>query len=136
GGLSTQTTPSRVAGWIALVAIMLFAAIESASLLKFDIVATMLSQVTELGGQVAFGSAIVLVGVVMARLVARLVGDAVGESGLPSVLKYAIIALAVAMGLRFMGLANEIVNLAFGLILGSAAVACALAFGLGGRETA
>src|SRR5690606_8471315 len=44
--------------------------------------------------------------------------------------------LAVAMGLRFMGLANEIVNLAFGLILGSAAVACALAFGLGGRETA
>jgi len=136
GGLSTQTTPSRVAGWIALVAIMLFAAIESASLLKFDIVATMLSQVTELGGQVVFGSAIVLVGVVMARLVARLVGDAVGESGLPSVLKYAIIALAVAMGLRFMGLANEIVNLAFGLILGSAAVACALAFGLGGRETA
>jgi len=96
----------------------------------------MLSQVTELGGQVVFGSAIVLVGVVMARLVARLVGDAVGESGLPSVLKYAIIALAVAMGLRFMGLANEIVNLAFGLILGSAAVACALAFGLGGRETA
>jgi len=76
------------------------------------------------------------VGVIMARLVAKLVGDSVGESGLPSILKYAIIALAVAMGLRFMGLANEIVNLAFGLILGSAAVACALAFGLGGRETA
>jgi len=136
GGLSADTRPSRVAGWIALVAIMLFAAIESASLLKFDIVAVMLGQVTELGGQVVFGSAIVLVGVIMARLVARLVGDAVGESGLPSILKYAIIALAVAMGLRFMGLANEIVNLAFGLILGSAAVACALAFGLGGRETA
>jgi hypothetical protein len=51
-------------------------------------------------------------------------------------LRYAVIALAVAMGLRFMGLANEIVNLAFGLILGSAAIACALAFGLGGREAA
>jgi len=35
-----------------------------------------------------------------------------------------------------MGLANDIVNLAFGLILGSAAVACALAFGLGGRDAA
>jgi len=134
--LSSGARPSRVAGWIALVAIMLFAAIEAASLLDFGIVAMMLSQATELGGQVVFGSVIVVVGVVMARLVARLVGDSVGESGLPSILKYAIIALAVAMGLRFMGLANEIVNLAFGLILGSAAVACALAFGLGGRETA
>ncbi|MEJ6656986.1 MAG: mechanosensitive ion channel [Pseudomonas sp.] len=134
--LSERAKPSRVAGWIVLVAIMLFAAIEAARLLNFEIVAVMLSQATELGGKVVFGSVIVVIGVVMARLVARLVGDSVGESGLPSLLKYAIIALAVAMGLRFMGLANEIVNLSFGLILGSAAVACALAFGLGGRETA
>jgi hypothetical protein len=35
-----------------------------------------------------------------------------------------------------MGLADEIVMLAFGLILGSAAIACALAFGLGGRDAA
>ena len=35
-----------------------------------------------------------------------------------------------------MGLADRIVMLAFGLILGSAAVATALAFGLGGREAA
>lgn len=136
GGLAPKTQPSRIVGWIALVTIMLFAAIEATSLLKFELVAVMLGEVTELGGQVIFGSVIVLIGVVMARLVAKLVGDSVGESGLPSILKYAIIALAIAMGLRFMGLANEIVNLAFGLILGSAAVACALAFGLGGRETA
>ncbi|MBU4609755.1 mechanosensitive ion channel [Achromobacter sp. GG226] len=135
-GLRSATPPSRIAGWLALVAIMLFAAVESASLLRFDIVALLLAQVIQLGGQVVFGSLIVVVGVIMARFVARLVGDTVGESGLPSILKYAIIALSVAIGLRFMGLANEIVNLAFGLILGSAAVACALAFGLGGRETA
>ncbi len=40
------------------------------------------------------------------------------------------------MGLRFMGLANEIVIIAFASVIGSAAVACALAFGLGGRLTA
>jgi hypothetical protein len=40
------------------------------------------------------------------------------------------------MGLQFMGIADEIVILAFGLVLGSAAVAAALAFGIGGRETA
>ncbi|MDP8913822.1 MAG: hypothetical protein M3N39_09645, partial [Pseudomonadota bacterium] len=55
---------------------------------------------------------------------------------LPAILKWSIIALSVAMGLRFMGLANEIVIIAFASIIGSAAVACALAFGLGGRPTA
>jgi len=35
-----------------------------------------------------------------------------------------------------MGLADQIVMLAFGLILGSAAIAAALAFGLGGRDAA
>jgi hypothetical protein len=35
-----------------------------------------------------------------------------------------------------MGLADDIVNLAFALTLGSVAVAIALAFGLGGREAA
>ncbi|MGE0805425.1 MAG: mechanosensitive ion channel [Burkholderiaceae bacterium] len=136
GDLSSRTKPSRVAGLIALTAIMLFSAIEAARLVHFDAVAGMLAQVTDLGGRVVFGSVIVVFGVVMGRIVARVVGDSVGESGLPSLLKYAVIALAVAIGLRFMGLANEIVNLAFGLILGAAAVACALAFGLGGRETA
>jgi len=136
GGFNPTTKPSAVAGMITLVAIMLFAAIEAASLLDFGLVAAMLTQATELGGHVIFGSAIILVGVIMGRIVARIVGDSIGESGLPSILKYAVIALAIAIGLRFMGLANEIVNLAFGLILGSAAVACALAFGLGGRDTA
>jgi hypothetical protein len=40
------------------------------------------------------------------------------------------------MALRQMGLADDIVNLAFGLLLGAIAVAAALAFGLGGREIA
>ena len=40
------------------------------------------------------------------------------------------------MGLKAMGLADNIVNMAFGFTLGSAAVAAALAFGLGGRDAA
>jgi hypothetical protein len=47
-----------------------------------------------------------------------------------------ILFLAGAMALRQMGIANEIINLAFGLLLGAMAVALALAFGLGGREIA
>ncbi len=50
--------------------------------------------------------------------------------------RVAILALVGAMALRAMGVANEIINLAFGLLLGSIAVASALAFGLGGPEVA
>jgi hypothetical protein len=40
------------------------------------------------------------------------------------------------MALERIGIAPNIVNLAFGLLLGGIAVAIALAFGLGGREVA
>ncbi|MBX2856224.1 MAG: hypothetical protein KTR21_14625 [Rhodobacteraceae bacterium] len=48
----------------------------------------------------------------------------------------AMVGRAVAMGLRQMGFADEIVNTGFTIILGALAVAAALAFGWGGRETA
>jgi hypothetical protein len=133
----SSTTPSVVVGKLALTAIMIFAAIEAASMLEFDELSIILVQITDLGGRVLFGSVIIGVGAVLANIVAGLVANSAGEGSFAvGILRYAVIALAVAMGLRFMGLANEIVNLAFGLILGSAAIACALAFGLGGREAA
>ena len=73
----------------------------------------------------------------LARIIAGLVGSGTGEgSYAETVVRYAIIALFSAIGLTFMGLADQIVMLAFGLILGSAAIACAIAFGLGGRDAA
>jgi hypothetical protein len=50
--------------------------------------------------------------------------------------RISVLIFSGAMALRHMGLANEIINLAFGLLLGAIAVAVALAFGLGGREIA
>ena len=72
-----------------------------------------------------------------ARIIAKLVGSGTGEGGYAQALvRYAIIALFTAIGLTFMGLADQIVMIAFGLIFGLAAMACALAFGLGGRDAA
>jgi hypothetical protein len=50
--------------------------------------------------------------------------------------RMAIIVLSIAMALRQMGLANEIISLDFGLLFGAVVVALALALGLGGREIA
>ena len=136
-GISSEsTTPSRTVGTVAMIAVLLFFAIKAAELLESPIIAMMLAQALELGSRVLFGTGIILVGVFIARIVASLVGGTGSSAWLPAILKWSIIALSVAMGLRFMGLANEIVIIAFASIIGSAAVACALAFGLGGRPTA
>jgi hypothetical protein len=137
GVVPANTTPSRVLGNIAMVAIILIASIEAAKQLGGGTIALFLAQVTELGGKVIFGTLIIVVGVMLSRIVANLVASGTGEGGFAqTIVRYAIIALFTAIGLTFMGLANEIVILAFGLILGSAAVATALAFGLGGRDAA
>jgi hypothetical protein len=137
GVMPASTNPSRVVGAVAMTAILLVAAIEAARQLGGDSVAALIFQITELGGKVIFGTVIIVVGLFLARILAGLVGSSTGESGFAqTIVKYAIIALFTAIGLTFMGLADQIVILAFGLILGSAAIATALAFGLGGRDAA
>jgi hypothetical protein len=135
-GITSQTVnPSKTVGTVVMIAILLFFAVKAAELLQSPIIAAMLAQILELGSRVLFGAVIILAGVGIGRLVSSLVGGAAG-GWLPTILNWAIIALSVAIGLRFMGLANEIVIIAFASIIGSAAVAAALAFGLGGRPTA
>lgn len=133
-----RITPSKVVARLALVAIMLFSAVEAARLLAFSAIALMLAEILELAGHVLFGGVIIALGVITANFLSALIDRSTnGADGIASdIVKWATIALATAMGLRFMGIADEIVILAFGLILGSAAVAAALAFGIGGRDAA
>ncbi|QIL01954.1 mechanosensitive ion channel [Sphingomonas sinipercae] len=137
GIVPTTATPSTIVANVAMVAIVLVASIEAAKQLGGGTIAIFLAQVTELGGKVIFGTLIIVAGIFLARIIAGLVGSSTGEGGFgQTIVRYAIIALFTAIGLTFMGLADVIVMMAFGLILGSAAVAAALAFGLGGRDAA
>ena len=137
GVLPANAFPSRIVANIAMIAIILAASIEAAKQLGGGTIAIFLAQVTELGGKVIFGTLIIVAGIFLARILSNLVGSGTGEGGFAqTIVRYAIIALFTAIGLTFMGLADQIVILAFGLILGSAAVATALAFGLGGRDAA
>ena len=137
GIMPTTTVPSKVVAAIAMTAVLIVGILEAAHKVGGDYTAALLIQVTELGGKVIFGTVIIVVGIFLARILSNLVGSSRGESGYAqTIVKYAIIALFTAIGLTFMGLADQIVMLAFGLILGSAAIATALAFGLGGRDYA
>jgi hypothetical protein len=135
---SPRITPSRIVAQIVMWAIVAFSAIEAARLLQFGTVASILEEIVSLAGRVVVGGVIITAGVIIADLLSNAIDRSTsGADRFASVLvKWATIALGTAMGLSFMGIADEIVMLAFGLTLGSAAVAAALAFGLGGREAA
>ena len=116
---------------IVQIAIVLFFAVMAAQLLGFPQITEFLSEVLALGGRVLFGGAIIAVGFFIANLLARMV------SGTGStVVRYATLVLFVAMGLSYMGIADSIIELAFGALVIGGAAAAALAFGLGGRDAA
>jgi hypothetical protein len=129
---------SAVAGRVALFFTMLFATVEAAGQLGFARVGDVVTTFIQFGGDVVLGSAILVIGFLLANVAYEAIDRASGTNtkGLARVARYAILALVIAMGLRAMGIADDIVNLAFGLTLGSIAVAVALSFGLGGREAA
>lgn len=118
--------------------IMLFATVEAANQLGFAQVSQIVTTLIEFAGQVLLGGVILSAGFWIAGLAHAAVIKVSGESasGLAGILRAAILGLVLAMGLRAMGIADDIVNLAFGLVLGAVAVAFALSFGLGGREAA
>jgi len=133
-----QRTPAEVVGYLVLVGLMLFATIEAAQLLNFGIVADLVAEFLSFAAQVVLGIIIFGLGLYLANLVRNVILSTAGaQAPLLSRAAYlAIVVLAVAMGLRQMGIADDIVNLAFGLLLGAIAVAVALAFGLGARDIA
>ncbi|MDD4162922.1 MAG: mechanosensitive ion channel [Methanothrix sp.] len=130
--------PSQMVGYIVIVAIMLFALIEAARMLKFDLLADIIFEFTVFAGHVLMGLIIFAIGIYLANLAFNaVISSGMSSSKLPAhAARIAILVFAGAMALRQMGLANEIINLAFGLLLGAIAVAVALAFGLGGKEIA
>ena len=90
------------------------------------------------GANILLGAVILVIGFWLANIVANIVqrGEYNSSRWLANLVRVLIMGLVVAMGLRAMGIADSIVNLAFGLTLGAVAVAFALAFGLGGRQPA
>ena len=134
----TKYTLSEVAGYIVLVAVLLLAGIEAAAMLGFGFLAEVLSIFTAFGGQVLLALLIFAVGLYLANLTRDVILAAGGKNTgfMAGLARIAILILIAAMGLQQVGVAGEIVNIAFGVLLGAIGVAAALAFGLGSRETA
>ena len=133
-----KQTPSAWVGVVLLAFIVLLASVTACDMLGFSAVGVLIQDFIRFAGHILMGTAIFGLGLLLAQIIAKGIrsSDSPNAPRLALVARVVILALAGAMALRQTGLADDIVNLAFGVTLGAAAVAFALAFGLGGRDIA
>jgi hypothetical protein len=131
-------TPSEIVGIVVLVGIMLFAAVTASDVLGLTALTGIIFQIIEIAGRVLIGIIVFAIGLYLANLTFNLIVSSGSAQSrfLAQAARIAILAFVGAMALQQMGLAPNIVNLAFGLLFGAIAIAVALAFGLGGRDIA
>jgi hypothetical protein len=131
-------TPSEIAGIIVLVGIMLFATVAAVNILNIPALTVLVAGIVVVLGRILAGVIIFAIGLYLANLAFNIITSSGNPQAriLGQVTRIAIITLVAAMALQQIGVAPDIVNLAFGLLLGAIAVAIALAFGLGSRDIA
>lgn len=127
---------SSLTGNVVFFFIMFTAVISALEKVEMMEIASVLSGLLILAGQIVLGLVILAVGNFFANLAYRILSRPEDGDLIASFARWAILALVIAIGLNAMGIADTIVYLAFGLTLGAIAVAVALSFGLGGREAA
>lgn len=133
-----RQTPSEIVGIIVLVGIMLTGAVAAIEKLDFAVLTEIVNAILAVLGNVLVGLVVLGIGLYLANLAFTLITRSGGRQAriLGQTARIAIITFAGAMALNRMGVAPNIVNLAFGLLLGAIAVAIGIAFGLGGRTVA
>ena len=133
-----QQTPSQIVGIIVFLAIMLVAIATATDVLQVNALTRIVFGVLQVASQVLSGVIIFAIGLYLANLAFNLISSTGGRQSriLGHAARISIVALISAMALKQMGIASNIVDLAFGLLTGAIAVAIAVAFGVGGRDIA
>ena len=133
-----QQTPSQIVGIIVFLAIMLVAIATATDVLQVNALTRIVFGVLQVASQVLSGVIIFAIGLYLANLAFNLISSTGGRQSriLCHAARISIVALISAMALKQMGIASNIVDLAFGLLTGAIAVAIAVAFGVGGRDIA
>jgi len=123
-------------GSICMFFIMLTATTAAIDKLNVPMVSSAFSQLLHFGGGVLLGGVILMIGSFLATIAYDKINAKDGNQTLAGICRFAILGLVLAMGLKSMGLADNIVNMAFAFTFGSVALAAAIAFGWGGKDAA
>src|SRR5574340_83732 len=132
--------PSRLIGTIVFWFVMFSVILLAANALGLSSLANVFSELVSYIPSVIAAVVIVLIGIVLGEFVDGLImASAGGISGGPTLARVGrggVIVLAIFMAMQELGIATEIVTIAFAIVFGAMALAFALAFGLGNRDLA
>ncbi len=135
---SGTTTLSQWVGYLILLAIMLFATVSATEMLGSAALTGIMNVFIAFFWKVVLAVVILAIGMYFANLAYK----AVMKTGINNanfigrLAQTAIVVFAGAIALREVGVANEIINLAFGITLAAIGLAAALSFGLGTQKIA
>jgi len=136
GEVSSKTNLPKMIGNIAYFFIILFGLITAIEKLEFTKLTEVLDTIVGLSGSILFGLVILLIGNWIASIAHKAMSKDNKNLFVASIVRMSILAIFLAMGLKTMGIGDDIINMAFGITLGTIAVTIALSFGLGGRPAA
>jgi hypothetical protein len=130
-------SPAQVVGILAFVYLIFFAIMEGAEVLNFTALSTLSTEFITFVSKVLLAILILGVGILIGNWVKGLIQGAAKERPfLANLAKAAIIVFALGISLENLDIADEIVALTFGLLLGAIAIAAAIAFGIGSKDIA
>ncbi len=134
--ITGNTNLVKIIGNLVYFFIILFGLTTALEKLEFNQLTDILYTITNYAGKILFGLVILVIGNWISTIAANNFSKNENNAFVASTIRIAIIAIFLAIGLRTMGIADEIINLAFGISLGTVALTIILSFGLGGREAA
>jgi small-conductance mechanosensitive channel len=135
-------TLSNVVGNLVMAVIVLFALMEGFRIVKLDMVADAVDKLILFLPEVLIAFLILGVGFYLAKVLEGIVqrsfaSERTIEANIMGlVLRYAVIVFAFFMAFDELGIAHSVVVTAFTILLATAGLGLALAFGLGGRDQA
>lgn len=134
-----RRTLSEIAGSIFVVVVMLFVAMEAFEAIGLARLSELTQAFILFLPPVFFALVLIAAGLALGNYVEGLVrGMVEGKGGMavliPLAAKVTIIVFAGAMALQQLGIGDEIVTVAFAILLGAVSLAMALAFGLGSKD--
>jgi len=134
-GVEMKTSPSKGAGFLVFIITLVLGVSAAVNILGIDSLTNAFTTVQEFGGDLLRAAVLIGIGVFLANFMGRFMSTMMNPK-LAAFVKYFAMVLFVFLGLSSLDPKGDIVPIAFSAFVVSAAVAAALAFGLGGREWA
>ncbi len=134
-GEGLKTSPSKAAGYVSFLIILVIGVSAAVDILGNDSLTSAFGTVQTFGGSLLRAAVLIGIGVFLANFMGRFLST-IMNAKLASFVKYFAMVLFVFLGLSSLDPEGQIVPVAFSAFVISAAVAAAIAFGLGGRDWA